>query len=80
MTNSAKRTRLLRVHLPIAADARTDDRRFERLLEAHPGILGATAAKDGRLLMIDYDPTVIGLADLASIVRLGGHPVAYPAG
>lgn len=75
MTDQRMPIRRLRVHVPIAADARTDDRRFERLLEAHPGILGATAARAGRLLMIDYDPAVIGLADLASIVRLGGHPV-----
>lgn len=76
MTDQRRPIRRLRVHVPIAADARTDDRRFERLLEAHPGVLGATAARKGRLLMIDYDPATIGIADLASIVRLAGHPVA----
>ena len=75
MTHERRSIRQVRVHLPIAADARTPDRRFERLLEAHPGVLGATAARDGRLLMIDYDPAVIGLVDLAAISRLAGHPV-----
>lgn len=76
MTHERRSIRQVRVHLPIAADARTADRRFERLLEAHPGVLGATAARDGRLLMIDYDPVVIGLVDLVAITHLAGHPVA----
>lgn len=76
MTHDDRPPRHVRVHLPITADARTDDRRFERLLERHPGVLAVRAAKDGRLLMIDYDPAATGLADLASIVGLAGHPVA----
>lgn len=75
-----RKPRRFRVHVPIGFDARTRDRRFERLLEAHPGVTAATATKGGRLLVIDYDPAAIGLADLASIFRLGGHPVATHEG
>ncbi len=76
MTREHRPVRRFRAHVPVSTDARTSDRRYERLLEAHPGIHRAVAAREGRLLIIDYDPLVLGLADLAAIVRLGGVPVA----
>jgi len=59
---------------------RDRDPAIGRLLEAHPGVVRASVGKAGLLLIVDYDPAVIGLPDVASIVRLAGHRVASGPG
>ncbi|MES2210581.1 MAG: hypothetical protein V4515_10420 [Chloroflexota bacterium] len=68
--------RRIRVHIPIAATKPVPGARLEELVAAHPGVFRATIGKAGGLLIVEYDPRQIDLADLASIVRLAGHPVA----
>lgn len=75
MTHEHRHVRRVHVHLP-APDAPNDDGRFVRRLGGHTGVFSAAASTDGRRLIIDYDPELIRLADLAAIVRLGGRPVA----
>lgn len=43
----------------------------------HPGVLNAAASADERRVIIDYDPELIRLADVAAIVRLGSRPTGY---
>ena len=75
LTADPPEERPVRVHIPIAAGEATADFRLEQVVSAHPGVRGVTLAKAGGLLIVDYDPGTIGLADLARIVRLAGHPV-----
>jgi len=80
MTVQRSRWRANRVHVPIEAAGTTGDPAIGRLLEAHPGVVRASVGKAGRLLIVDYDPAVIGLPDVASIVRLAGYRVASGPG
>jgi len=76
MTEQRSRGRANRVHVPIEGAGTAVDPAIGRLLEAHPGVVHASLGKAGRLLIVDYDPAVISLPDVASIVRLAGYRVA----
>jgi len=80
MTEQRSFGRANRVHVPIEGAGTTGDPSLGRLLEAHPGVVRASVGKTGRLLIVDYDPALIGLPDVASIVRLAGYRVASGPG
>jgi len=77
--NTQHPRRPTRVHLPIERAGPAGDRPIERILASHPGVIDASVAKTGLLLIVDYDPAAIDLAELATIMRAAGHPIAPTA-
>lgn len=76
MTHDHHHVRRVHVHL-LAPDGPNGNGPSARLLEGHPGVLNAAASADERRVIIDYDPELIRLADVAAIVRLGSRPTGY---
>lgn len=81
MTHVGREPRMVRVHMPVTSDGSGPDARqaevvgLAELVRRHPGVAAAVAGRVADLLIVEYDPTRIGLADLASILRLAGHSV-----